>query len=131
MRIWGMLGIIAITLVYYSCRTPMADVRPWLDTVKGAPKINIEGQWDCAEWGPAVFIQKDRTVTGSIGSYTVEGVVSGDTAYLLIGYGGTFYYYTVLKPHKELLMGRYVYKKPDKMEMPEKDAIPIVLKKSK
>jgi hypothetical protein len=106
-----LLLLIAPIILLGSCKTSLQSLRPLLDDLKGDPKVNIEGEWTSDVLGNGVLIQKDNMITGSLGSYEVQGAVNGDNVYLLIGYAGTFYYSAILQPYKTLLIGKYSYSK--------------------
>ncbi len=59
----------------------------WLDQHKDPAQINVSGNWDAARAGfGSLQLQQakdSRTVTGSGDGYTLDGVVSGKTLYLL------------------------------------------------
>lgn len=80
----------------------------WLSDQLDPAGINIAGNWTSDDWGHAAFEQSDRTVTGTIGGYTVKGVVSGERAYLLIAQGEWYYYSAILELQRPgLLTGRF------------------------
>lgn len=80
----------------------------WLSDQTEPAGINIAGNWTSNDWGEVSFIQNGRKVTGTIGSYTVHGVVSGERAYLLIAQGDWYYYSAVLELQRPgLLTGRF------------------------
>lgn len=79
----------------------------WLQTKTGPATIDIDGQWDAGEWGEAVFHQKDKTVYGSIGGYTAEGIIDGDKLYLVISARDSFRYHAILQLRDGWLQGKY------------------------
>ena len=80
----------------------------WLSDQTDSAGINIAGNWTSKDWGNASFSQAGRNITGTIGSYTVHGVASGDHAYLLISQGEWYYYSAVLELQRPgLLTGRF------------------------
>lgn len=80
----------------------------WLSDQTGPAAINISGNWTSNDWGQASFSQSGRRVTGTLGGYTVHGVVSGERAYLLIAQGDWYYYSAVLELQRPgLLTGRF------------------------
>jgi hypothetical protein len=80
----------------------------WLSDQTESAGINIAGNWTSNDWGRASFSQAGRKITGTIGSYTVHGVASGDHAYLLIAQGDWYYYSAVLSLQRPgLLTGRF------------------------
>jgi hypothetical protein len=80
----------------------------WLSDQSEPAAINIAGNWTSNDWGRASLSQSGRRVTGTIGSYTVHGVVSGERAYLLVAQGDWYYYSAVLELQRPgLLTGRF------------------------
>jgi hypothetical protein len=80
----------------------------WLSDQTNAAEINIAGNWTSDDWGNATFTQTGRKIRGTIGSYTVHGVASGSSAYLLIAQGDWYYYSAVLQLQRPgLLTGRF------------------------
>ena len=64
----------------------------WLARHTQGARASIAGQWVSADWGNAALSQNGRRVTGTLGNYSVEGVVSGYKAYLLLKSNGWVYY---------------------------------------
>jgi hypothetical protein len=80
----------------------------WLSDQSEPAAINVDGNWTSNDWGHASFSQNGRKITGTIGGYTVRGVVSGARAYLLIAQGDWYYYSAVLDLQRPgLLTGRF------------------------
>ncbi|MCK9589279.1 MAG: hypothetical protein WC076_06000 [Terrimicrobiaceae bacterium] len=80
----------------------------WLSDQSEPAGIEIGGNWTSDDWGHASFTQSGRRITGTIGSYSVQGVVSGERAYLLIAQGDWYYYSAVLEFQRPgLLAGRF------------------------
>jgi hypothetical protein len=80
----------------------------WLSDQTNAAEINIAGKWTSNDWGDVSFTQAGRNIRGTIGSYTVHGVASGSSAYLLIAQGDWYYYSAVLQLQRPgLLTGRF------------------------
>lgn len=80
----------------------------WLSDQTGPADINLSGSWISDDWGRATLLQNGRRVSGSLGGYEVEGVVSGQRAYLLIAQGDWYYYSAVLELQRPgLLTGRF------------------------
>lgn len=80
----------------------------WLSDHSNPAEINIAGSWSSYDWGRAFFRQKGRRITGKLGDYSVNGVVSGRRVYLLIAQGDWYYYSAILEPKRSgLLVGRY------------------------
>jgi len=80
----------------------------WLSDQTNSAGINIAGKWASNDWGQATFTQSGRNIAGTIGSYSVHGVASGDCAYLLIAEGEWYCYSAVLELQRPgLLTGRF------------------------
>lgn len=80
----------------------------WLSDQMFPPEISIAGTWKSPAWGKAFFAQTGAKVRGYLGDYPVEGVVSGNKAYLLVSQGGWYYYSAVLElPAPNILIGYY------------------------
>jgi hypothetical protein len=70
--------------------------------------IDISGTWKSRDWGDTVLTQTGRTVKGYVGDYPVDGVVSGQKAYLLASDGGWYRYSIVLEMlSPNVLIGYY------------------------
>ncbi|MFZ4598386.1 MAG: hypothetical protein ACOYNN_07055 [Terrimicrobiaceae bacterium] len=69
----------------------------WLSDQFDASEINVSGSWLSSDWGRGAFRQNGRKVSGTLGGYNVNGVVSGRRAYLLIADGEWYYYSAVLE----------------------------------
>jgi len=80
----------------------------WLSDQTEPAGINLTGSWISDDWGRATLLQNGRRVSGSLGGYEVEGVASGQRAYLLIAQGDWYYYSAVLELQRPgLLTGRF------------------------
>lgn len=109
----AMVGILAgcqaideVTLKRYPRNN--AAGRAWLSDQVFPAEINVNGTWKSSDWGKAYLGQTGRAVNGYLGSYIVEGVVSGRKAYLLARDGDWYYYSIVLDmPAPDLLLGYY------------------------
>ena len=84
------------------------SARSWLSDQVMPAQINVSGHWNSPSWGKVFLAQNDRAVNGYIGDYNVEGVVSGNKAYLLARDGDWYYYSIILEmPAESLLIGYY------------------------
>ena len=91
----------------------------WLDSQTDGARIQVSGLWFAEGWGKANLKQSGRKISGTIDTYEVKGVVSGEKAYLTTWDSGKCYYAIVLtQSGKNVLSGTYtdgpVYK-----EMPK------------
>lgn len=99
---------------YYDERCTQID--PWLNRISGGEpaRINITGKWQDPDegntyfgWGGGHLRQEGNKVSGAIGNYNVNGVVSGKTVYLIFSTGGIVYYKARLEIFQDLLAGNY------------------------
>ncbi|MEO8205428.1 MAG: hypothetical protein ABI615_04555 [Chthoniobacterales bacterium] len=102
--------------MFSSCVTTKAIVRnkqvsdQWLASQpKKQPTINVTGHYtsEVYRWGGAELIQKGSSVTGTIGSYTLRGVVRGSRVYLLAINSGLDKYSIILNADGNNLVGAY------------------------
>jgi hypothetical protein len=84
----------------------------WLAEHKANAGINVAGRWHSDDWGGAEFVQRGRNVTGTLGEFQVQGVVSGSKAYLTISERGWIYYTAILERSGTSLTGFYSYSVP-------------------
>jgi len=75
---------LVLPMLFSGCFSTHA--RDWLDShaVAAVPEINVEGYWTSSEWGESQLYQRGHHVTGSIGGYSVQGVVNRKIAYLVL-----------------------------------------------
>lgn len=80
----------------------------WLQSQARTPEIDVVGVWQSDVWGGAQLTQNGRSISGTMGNYTVRGRVSGPRAYLLLESGGWIHYTAVLaRPSSSTLTGWY------------------------
>lgn len=103
----GCQAIDEVTLKRYPRNRQSAHA--WLSDQVLPAEINVNGSWKSSDWGKAFLGQSaDGKINGYLGSYIVEGVVSGRKAYLLARDGDWYYYSIILEmPAPELLLGYY------------------------
>jgi len=106
-------GKLINTREYYDERCVSQQIDSWL-TISGGepPKIDITGRWADAGtgmfgWGEGYLRQEKNKISGAIGDYNIEGVVSGKTVYLVFLYGGAVHYTARLEMFQDLLTGNY------------------------
>lgn len=95
------LGLILILIItaLLSCRSLFApDYDKWLGTQVMPSQMDVTGKWDAGPvlrggWGEANFIQQGRNVYGTLGSYSLRGVVSNKSLFLAIS-ADSYVYYT-------------------------------------
>ena len=91
---------VLLILAVMSCRTgptvtPNYDT--WLEAQNMPSQMNVSGRWNAGEswgggWGEANLIQQGRNVNGTLGLYTLKGVVSRKTMFVILTSGGYVYY---------------------------------------
>ena len=98
--------LILIIAVLPSCRSLFApDYDAWLGTQVMPSQMDVTGKWDAGPvlrggWGEANFIQQGRNVYGTLGSYSVRGVVSNKSLFIAIS-ADSYVYYTARLDIKE------------------------------
>lgn len=110
------LLVIAALFLLLSCET-MSPIKTdtWLDGKQGAvAEFNMAGKWDAGPymeggWGEGIFTQNGNRISGTLGPYSVDGVVEGKTVFMSIR-GGTKLYTAklTLQPDGQLT-GTYVF----------------------
>jgi len=88
-----------VLLFLLSCAAGLAkkDTDAWLATKTSTSEFNLTGKWDAGGafeggWGDGNFTQEGNKLSGTLGMYDVEGIVSGSEVYLVISSGGRVYY---------------------------------------
>ena len=79
----------------------------WLGTHNEGASTSFDGAWHSDDWGDAFLSQSGRQVTGFLGKYRAEGVVSGQTCYLLISDGGWYDYSMALSKLNDVMLHGY------------------------
>ena len=123
MRLFPSLLLILSLILVISCAATLKqnEIDPWLNARSGGqpPGLNITGKWhDAMEsppfgWGEGDLRQEGSKVSGAIGNYNVQGIVSGKTVYLAFLYGSSVYYTARLEMSQGSLTGNY-FKGSDK-----------------
>ncbi|MDX2082295.1 MAG: hypothetical protein SFU53_16040 [Terrimicrobiaceae bacterium] len=102
-----------------------ADGRAWLEAAQTGPaRTSFEGVFYSPEWGAVVLNQNGNKLTGAVAHMSVDGVVSGRTASLLL-VDDTWVEYTMKLRRKsyEEISGTYSAYVP----YSETDALPVTL----
>lgn len=110
-----LLSALAICALLGACSTAekyaanQSATESWLGSKKGSPTTRIDGAWESLDsgWGSGRFVQSGNKITGALGDYTVQGVLSGSTAYLAFVSEGWTYYTASLKKRGDTLGGFY------------------------
>lgn len=74
-----------------------AAAKQWLAANSGSASINVGGRWHADSWGGALLSQSSGKITGTLGDYTVNGVVKGRVVYLALSEDGWVYYTIMAK----------------------------------
>jgi hypothetical protein len=126
-----------ISLLLSSCLTA-GDAREWVRLQKGVKGTNITGNWDSGSffsggWGSGHIVQTGMEIVGTMGMYTIEGVVNGDNIYLIFISGNRVYYTGQLKYMPDgTLVGTAVEKAIiNTADARDKQKYPIILKRYK
>lgn len=69
----------------------------WLGSFNQPAELKVTGTWASLEWGEGSLKQTGRKVTGTLGNYAVNGVVSGSKVYLQFLSDNWVYYSAVLE----------------------------------
>jgi hypothetical protein len=90
----------------------------WLDSNAGAPAADLTGRWvDATDdgWGEANLVQRDGKITGTLGSYQVDGVMSGARVNLALKSEDWYYYSVVAVLRGSALEGYYSSGFPERL----------------
>jgi len=115
MRSFLTLFLLLSLIFAISCAIRQKEIDPWLSTISGGkpPEIDITGRWRDTQgsgfftWGEGYLKQEQNKISGVIGDYNINGVVSGKIVYLVFLYRGTVYYTARLELFEGLLTGNY------------------------
>lgn len=115
MKSLKLMVALLLTISLAACSLSLKDGDRWLEGKREPSTLNMTGTWDSSGslsggWGIGRFIQEGRNFSGVLGNYTVEGVVSGDAAYMVLSARGALYYTAILrKTEGGELTGKAVY----------------------
>jgi hypothetical protein len=90
----------------------------WLDTGSARPAANLSGRWRDAtddEWGEANLVQQGGRVSGTLGNYEVDGVVTGARVNLALKSDNWYYYSVAAVVRGGVLEGYYSTEFPPKL----------------
>jgi hypothetical protein len=77
-------------------------IEGWLDSkMTAAPEANLTGKWDAGSafaggWGEGNFIQEKARFYGTLGMYSIKGVVNGSDVHFALVSNGRVYYTGVM-----------------------------------
>ncbi|MEO5916362.1 MAG: hypothetical protein ABIS50_19150 [Luteolibacter sp.] len=124
-----------LMLAQTSCQTQQtitknnAAAEEWMAQQTAGARINVSGKWFAQSWGNATLKQSSRQITGTLDTYEVKGVVSGNKAYLTTWDSGKCYYAVILtQSSAHTLTGSYTDGPTYRPEA--KDQRPIELRRS-
>ncbi|MES2657430.1 MAG: hypothetical protein V4689_02370 [Verrucomicrobiota bacterium] len=111
----NMMSMVAgLALCQVSCQTQQkiaqnqTAAQEWMNQQTAAAGIQVSGNWFAEGWGRGTFKQSGREITGTLDTYEVKGVVSGNKAYLTTWDSGKCYYAIILtKSSANTLTGSY------------------------
>jgi len=127
--------LVICVAIFNGCALKYQEVDSWLMEKAGNDKANIDvsGDWQdihsnkngtgCAGvffscWGAASLEQQGRDVTGIIDTYTIKGMVSGNTLFMVLMSANTPYFMAKLNYKNNRLSGAYYYSKDKDLEAP-------------
>jgi hypothetical protein len=109
-----MMVVAALVLCQVGCQTQQkiaqnkAAAEAWLNQQSGASRIQVSGNWFAEGWGRSTLKQSGREITGTLDTYEIKGVVSGNQAYLTAWDSGKCYFAIILsQPSRNVLSGSY------------------------
>jgi hypothetical protein len=92
------LAIVLLGLTNLFCGMGGLNVQTWLNSMMTeAPKVDLSGKWNSGSvftggWGEGNFFQEEGRFSGTLGLYSIKGVVSGIKVFLYLFIGGKVYY---------------------------------------
>lgn len=105
---------LAVAFAFSSCNEAkyaknQASKDAWLSSVAGRTNVDVSGVWEAVDqgWGSGRLIQSGNRITGSIGSYSIEGRVAGRSVFLAFNSNGWTYYTARLRKEGAMLTGFY------------------------
>lgn len=107
-----------------ACNSPQryqsnhSAARTWLESGSGRAAANLTGKWVDAtdeDWGEANLVQKDGRVTGRLGNYEADGVVSGSHVNLALKSDDWYYYAVTAVIRDGVIDGYYSREFPPKL----------------
>lgn len=109
-------SLILAAILLTACNSPQrfeanrAAAQSWLSSQAGTARGNVSGTWRDETrdaWGDARLSQRGNKISGTLGNYEVDGVMSGSRVFLALR-ADDWYYYSVEAVHKgPVLEGRY------------------------
>lgn len=112
------------SLLLVACNSPQryqankSAAQAWLEADRTSAAANLTGAWADAtdhEWGQASLVQKGDRVSGTLGNYEVDGVVTGARVNLALKHHGWYYYSVVAVIRNGVIEGYYSRAFPPKL----------------
>jgi len=130
---------VLLIMAVMSCRTGPAiapNYDTWLEAQNMPSQMNVSGRWNAGEswsggWGEANLIQQGRNVNGTLGLYTLKGVVSHKTMFVILTSGGYVYYTAKLDMKADGSLSGVAYREAiaGSPEAEKVESYPIIMKK--
>lgn len=130
---------VLLILAVMSCRTGPAvapNYDTWLEAQNMPSQMNVSGRWNAGEswsggWGEANLIQQDRNVNGTLGLYTLKGVVSHKTMFVILSSGSYAYYTAKLDMKADGSLSGVAYREAiaGSPEAEKVESYPIIMKR--
>jgi hypothetical protein len=109
------LALSLAAMAVMSCRAsvPVLQTKAWLDSKAGPSKIELTGKWDSGPlagggWGEGNFTQQGSHFSGTLGLYSVDGVVNGKEVFMVMSSGNTVYTAHLTRTGEGTFTGKYV-----------------------
>ena len=119
MKLFNRSMAILLMLSLVSCASiamKQEEIEPWLVAMSSdkPAALTVEGKWRDPEsdgifgWGKGDIHQDGNKLRGTIGSYSVKGIVAGEIVYIVFFIKDRVYYTATLEmPEKGVLVGEY------------------------
>jgi hypothetical protein len=89
LRHGGLAAVALLSLTLTGCAT-IESVKA--EIPKQPPDANLTGIWTSSEWQNCYLNQSGADLSGRLGDYIVDGLITGKDVYLFLSYGTRVYY---------------------------------------
>ena len=112
-----LLPLLVAAVLLCACNSPKrfeanrSAAESWLSSKAGTARGNVTGKWTDATrdgWGDADLVQKGSRISGTLGSYEVNGVANGSRLYLALKSSDWYYYCAEAEDTGSVFKGQYV-----------------------
>jgi hypothetical protein len=112
-----LLPLLVAAALLCACNSPKrfeanrSAAESWLSSKVGTARGNVTGKWTDATrdgWGDADLVQKGSRISGTLGSYEVNGVANGSRLYLALKSSDWYYYCAEAEDTGSVFKGQYV-----------------------